>query len=264
MQRSAVEDAARDCDVVVHGVNPPRYQRWREWALPMLANAMAAAQGVGARLVFPANVYVYGQDCGNVAAENTPRHPATVKGRIRLEMEQMIEQSSSRGLRSLTVRAGDFFGPHASANSWFSAALVKPGRQAQSIIYPGDPAIGHTWAYLPDLGHTVAELLEREAALGAAAQFHFGGHWLESGQPMIEAIRRALGRQVAVRRLPWWLLRLASPVHPLSRELLEMRYLWERPLRLDNSRLTAFLGREVHTPLDEAVEATLRGLGCLD
>jgi nucleoside-diphosphate-sugar epimerase len=47
------------------------------------------------------------------------------------------------------------------------------------------------------------------------------------------------------------------------RELLEMRYLWRQPLRLSNARLAAVLGREPHTPLDEAVEATLVGLGCL-
>jgi nucleoside-diphosphate-sugar epimerase len=35
------------------------------------------------------------------------------------------------------------------------------------------------------------------------------------------------------------------------------------PLRMDNARLIALLGAEPHTPLDEAVETTLIGLGCL-
>jgi nucleoside-diphosphate-sugar epimerase len=42
-----------------------------------------------------------------------------------------------------------------------------------------------------------------------------------------------------------------------------MRYVWNEPLRLDNARLRAALGREPHTPLDAAVRATLAGLGCL-
>jgi nucleoside-diphosphate-sugar epimerase len=42
-----------------------------------------------------------------------------------------------------------------------------------------------------------------------------------------------------------------------------MRYLWREPVQMDNARLTAVLGREPHTPVDEAVEATLVGLGCL-
>ena len=43
----------------------------------------------------------------------------------------------------------------------------------------------------------------------------------------------------------------------------EMRYLWREPIRMDNSRLIAVLGREPRTPLDEAVEATLIGQGSI-
>jgi hypothetical protein len=46
------------------------------------------------------------------------------------------------------------------------------------------------------------------------------------------------------------------------REMREMRYLWREPIRMDNARLIAAVGQEPHTPLDEAVEATLVGLEC--
>jgi nucleoside-diphosphate-sugar epimerase len=58
-------------------------------------------------------------------------------------------------------------------------------------------------------------------------------------------------------------LPLVAPFNTTFRELLEMRYLWREPVQMDNARLAAVLGREPHTPLDEAVEATLVGLGCL-
>ena len=47
------------------------------------------------------------------------------------------------------------------------------------------------------------------------------------------------------------------------RELREMRYLWQVPLSMDNAKLLAVLGHEPHTPLDQAVQVTLEGLGCL-
>ncbi len=47
------------------------------------------------------------------------------------------------------------------------------------------------------------------------------------------------------------------------REIFATRPLWEVPVELENTRLVQFLGEEPHTPLDQAVEATLRGLGCL-
>ena len=81
---------------------------------------------------------------------------------------------------------------------------------------------------------------------------------------MIAAIRRVVGRpSLKVRAFPWWLLALASPFVPLFRELREMRYLWEVPVRLNNARLVTLLGNEPHTPIDDAVRATLQGLGCL-
>ena len=47
------------------------------------------------------------------------------------------------------------------------------------------------------------------------------------------------------------------------REMIEMRYLWTRPIGLDNAKLVAFLGEEPHTPLDAAMRATLADMGCL-
>jgi nucleoside-diphosphate-sugar epimerase len=55
----------------------------------------------------------------------------------------------------------------------------------------------------------------------------------------------------------------AAPFVTTLREMLEMRYLWREPLRMDNARITAVLGREPLTPLDTAVEAALTELGCL-
>ena len=76
-------------------------------------------------------------------------------------------------------------------------------------------------------------------------------------------VRRGGGAVPAMRPFPWWLVRLAAPFVTTFRELLGMRYLWQQPVRLDNRRLQQQLGHEPHTPLDEAVEATLVGLGCL-
>ena len=54
-----------------------------------------------------------------------------------------------------------------------------------------------------------------------------------------------------------------QPFVTVLREMLELRYLWQQPVRLDNAKLVAFLGAEPHTPLDEAVRTTLIGLGSL-
>jgi nucleoside-diphosphate-sugar epimerase len=60
--------------------------------------------------------------------------------------------------------------------------------------------------------------------------------------------------------LPWFLLRIAGWFNETPREIVKMQYLWREPIRLDNRRLTAFLGSEPHTPLGEAVRETLAAL----
>jgi nucleoside-diphosphate-sugar epimerase len=84
---------------------------------------------------------------------------------------------------------------------------------------------------------------------------------------MAAAIQRVVTRRTGVKprisAFPWWLVSLASPLVTTFREMLEMRYVWREPVQLDNTRLIAELGREPHTPLDEAIEATLLGLGCM-
>jgi nucleoside-diphosphate-sugar epimerase len=263
MRREDVVAAAKGADVIVHGVNPPGYRNWRGLALPMLENSIAAARASGARLVFPGTVYNYGPDAFPLLTERSPQNPLTRKGKIRVEMEQRLETASREGVRTLIVRAGDFFGPR-TGNSWFAQGLVKPGRPVRSILYPGQADVGHAWAYLPDVAATIGQLLEREAELADFDMFHFGGHWFDTGIGMAHAIQRVVGEpQPAIRRFPWPAVYAASPFVTTFREMLEMHYLWRRPVRLDNAKLVAFLGAEPHTPIDAAVRATLVGLGCL-
>jgi nucleoside-diphosphate-sugar epimerase len=133
------------------------------------------------------------------------------------------------------------------------------------VTYPGKPDVGHAWAYLPDVAATVVRLLDREADLAPFDVFHFGGHWFERGIAIAEATRDAARvPRAPIRRFPWFAIYLLAPFVETFREMLEMRYLWTTPLRLDNTKLVAFLGEEPHTPLDVALLDTLRGLGCLD
>lgn len=264
MSETDMVAAAQGADVIVHAANPPNYRNWRGLAVPMLANAIAAARASGARLVLTGNVYNFGPDAGPLVGEDAPQHPSTRKGAVRVEMEEMLARAAEAGVRSLVLRAGDFFGPHHAA-SWFSSVMVKPGRPVRSVTYPGREGIGHAWAYLPDLAATIVQLSRIEQRLADCEVIHFGGHWLEDGMEMTRAIKRVTNMpDLPVRRMPWFVVRLAAPFVPFLREVAEMRYLWQVPLRLDNAKLLSLLEREPHTPLDEAVGDTLAGLGCVE
>lgn len=265
LDRAAVLRAAQGCAVIVHAVNPPGYKRWAEVVLPMIDNTLAAARAVGATVVLPGTVYNFGPETLPRVAEDAPQQPRTRKGAIRVELERRIEAAAAQGTRAIIVRAGDFFGPRVG-NSWLALGMVQPGRPVRTVREPGRPGIGHTWAYVPDVARTMVELIEQRAELAPFARFHMQGHRDADGTQMAAALCRVAERHgLAARRKPfaWPLVWIGALFSTTLREMLEMRYLWRETLELDNARLVRTLGREPHTPLDTALEATLAGLGCL-
>lgn len=264
LKPAQVAEAAQGCELIVHGANPPGYHNWRGLVLPMLESTIAAAKATGARILFPGTVYNYGPDAGAVVTETSPQHPRTRKGKIRAQMEQRLEAASRQGVRVIIVRAGDYFGPQTSSNSWFAQAFARPGKPVGMMFMPGPSRVGHAWGYLPDVAETMVRLVDKADGLAAFEAFHFGGHWVYPGVEIAHAVRRVLNRpKLPILPFPWPLIIALSAFVESFREMLEMRYLWKRPLRLDNAKLVRVLGAEPHTPLDQAVRDTLAGLGCL-
>lgn len=262
MDPASVIAAAEGVQLIVHAANPPGYRNWKGTVLPMTDSAIAAAKASGARLAIPGNIYNYAPDAGPAIGEDAPQAPATRKGAIRLEMERRLRAASQNdGVKVLILRAGDFFGPAApnSALSW----LAQKGRgRLAGVFTPG--SAGHAFAYLPDLAETLARLADAEARLAAYEVFHFRGQWIDRGRELGEAMQRASGQpSLPIRPFPWPIVYLAAPFNETFRELIEMRYLWRRPIGLDNAKLVRFLGEEPHTPLEAGLRATLIDMGCL-
>jgi nucleoside-diphosphate-sugar epimerase len=260
MVEADVVAAAEGASLIVHGANPPGYRNWAGLQMPMLNATIAAAKASGARIVFPGTVYNYGPDTFPSIDEAAPQNPLTRKGAIRVRMEQALRQAAHDGAKVLIVRAGDFFGPKPGSN-WMSQGLVKPGRPLTSVSYPGALEVAHCWGYLPDVAETMVRLAVRDDLADFEA-FHMRGQTL-TGHEMVAALSEAAGRRVAVHRLPWIAIKAMAPFNETMREMLEVRYLWDRPVLLDNARLVARLGEEPRTPIVEALKTALAGVDAL-
>jgi nucleoside-diphosphate-sugar epimerase len=175
-------------------------------------------------------------------------------------MEQALAAASAAGLKVLIVRCGDVFGP-APGNNWLSQGLVQPGKPIAAVRYPGPLAIAHSWAYLPDVAETVLRLLALPD-LEDFAVFHMRGH-TRTGAEFIAGLEAAAGHRLKVLAPPWLVIRAMAPFVEALREMIEMKYLWDEPVLLDNAKLRARLGAEPRTPLVEALQATLAGIGSL-
>lgn len=257
-----VETIARvagDATVVVHALNPGRYGR-QAWAceVPLLGDqALAIAQRLGALLMLPGNVYNFGRRLPAVLREDTPQPGDTHHGRVRVALEQRLQQAVERGgPRCVVVRAGDFYG--AGSGSWLDQMILKGVNRARLTLPGDDDATPHAWAYLPDFAQALVQVAQRRQQLAPFETLHFGGHTV-TGREWRDALDPT--GQLKVARAPWALLRWAGLIAPDLAALHEMRYLWQRPHTLDNTRLTALIGPEPQTPFLEAARAAAQQLG---
>lgn len=255
--------AAKAASVVVHALNPAyTHKAWRAEVLPMMDSAIAVARELGATLMMPGNIYNFGAGMPAVLREDTPQVAQTVKGQIRIAMEQRLQRS---GVRGIVIRAGDFFG--SGTGTWFDAVSVK-GIRKGAFTSPGGLSTATAWAYLPDLAQTFVAVAQERSALKSFEVFHFQGasltaqRWLDLLTPIArEQAWLNADQSVKFKRLPWALIRIGSLFVPSWAALLEMRYLWDTPHQLDNTRLLQLIGREPRTPLDQAVRQSLADLG---
>jgi nucleoside-diphosphate-sugar epimerase len=261
---AALAEETGGADVVVHAANPP-YTRWQRESMILAQGAIDTARRLRAVLMFPGNVYNFGARMPEVLEETTPQSPTARKGRLRVEAEQALREAARAGLRVAVLRAGDFFGGP-GRGAWFDLMMVKSLRSGR-VVYPGRTDVVHAWAYLPDLARTFVMVAERRAGLAAFDVLHFPGHGV-TGARMIECIGAAARRlgliqsdaPLRVAGMPWPMLRVGGLIVPMWREVAELRYLWDVPHRLSGERLSALLGSVPHTPLERAVEETLREL----
>jgi nucleoside-diphosphate-sugar epimerase len=252
----AVARAARGADVVLHALNPS-YTDWSRRALPLAYSAINAAETAGATLLFPGNLYNYGSPLPPAIGETTPMQPSARKGQLRLAMEERMAEAAERGVRTIILRAGDFFG--GGRGSWFDLVLTKEMARGR-LTYPGPLDVVHEWAYLPDVAAVLVRLAAVRETLRPFEVLGFPGHAV-TGRELTTALARAAGSKLQVKRMSWWLIHALRPIVPLCRELSEVAYLWNEPHRIDGGKLAAAIGEIPRTPLDAAVARALQDLG---
>lgn len=251
----SVEDMRRaigDARIVVNALNM-RYDQWFEGRMEaQMARVLEAMGRTGKTMLFPGNIYNFSAS-DRVMTPDLPQRPQTVRGALRVRVEQQFEAAAARGdVQVLIVRAGDFYGP-ASSGDWFDQVVFTDIKKGV-VKTMGKPGVPHAWAYLPDLGRAFEALASVRKSLKAFDRFHFAGHFV-TGEEMGAAVARAAPAPVKVSAFPMWLLQVAGLVDPVVREVSKMRYIWQNPMELRDERLEEILGEGFNTPFEQAVAA---------
>ncbi len=248
--------AAMGSDVIVNGLNPPKYHDWDRIIPATTAQAIAAAEASGATLLVAGNVYVYGRQAGPWGPD-TPQIAASRKGAIRVASEVEYHKASQRGVQVIILRGGDFLAPEAPG-SLFNIITLKDFAKGK-ITTMTRPDVTRAYAYLPDIGRIAVALAEKRGELGSFTDMPFAGYTL-SINDVKTALERMTGRDLRIGNFPWWLMTLTSPFWELARELREMRYLYDLPHALDPQPLARMLPDFRQTPVDAVLKAHLAHL----
>ncbi len=236
-------------DIVIHAANP-EYRHWKLQALAMTKTGIAVAKHYSATLIFPGNVYNFGQLMPPEITVATPQTAKNEKGNIRIAQEQSIQRAARAGLKCIIIRAGDFYG--SGKGNWFDLVVAKKIKQ-KKVCYPGPTDVPHAWAYLPDLAAYFVQIAMIRETLKSFEVIHFEGHTC-TGNEMISAMEAAVGEKLLRTRFPWPLVKVFNVFIPNGQGLCEMEYLWRVPHRLRNESTHQPIQ---NTPFIEAMRKTL-------
>lgn len=260
MNLRQLKKAVAGANFIFNALNPP-YTEWLHAALPMARNVIEAARSQQAVHLFPGNVYNYGPQIPEYCTLATPMAAKGIKGKVRIEMEKLFSIAAGKHkIQTIILRAGDFYGGTGSG-SWFDLALVDKIAKGQ-FVYPGPTDVMHSWAYLPDLAAAFVALAEQHQSMATFEQLLYPGHAL-TGAEFQQLVEQAHGKPLKTLGMPWKLIKLGGVLVPMWREIAEVAYLWERPHRLDRTRLQEVIGEWPQTAPEVAVREALRDLGKL-
>lgn len=250
---AAATAAARGAAVIYHTAAPD-YTKWAELYPPIQRGVMAAAAASGARLVSAESVYGYGPVDGPMT-EDRPYAPTTRKGRIRVELSDMLMAAYARGeLRAAIARAPDFYGPQATTTTIYGERVFYPAIRGKKVSVMGKLDVPHTFIYIDDFARGMITLGAHDEAMGQA--WHLPCAPTLTQRQLLALIFEAAGKQPNVAEAPGWVFKLAAPFVPVMRELAELLYQWDRPYVFDATKFERAFGAEV-TPHERGVAATV-------
>ncbi|MEZ5070771.1 MAG: NAD-dependent epimerase/dehydratase family protein [Bacteroidales bacterium] len=248
-----LREAASDKDFLFFGLNVP-YPQWETKMIPATEQILEAATQNRSTILFPGNIYAYGNTKEPITEDTVPLLE-TKKGRVRMQMEEMLQQAAGEGrCRVINLRLPDFWGPNVTNG------LIRPlfGNAARKkpMVWMIRSDVPHQFVYTPDAAR-MFHLLSREQDLPPYALFNFGGHVVPSVLDFAMRISSLAGSPPRLKLHSRGSLKLLGHLVPVIRELEENFPQFENPILLDDAKLRNRFPGELNTELDTAIRETL-------
>ncbi len=204
-----------------------------QWPV-IMRNVVDACIAEKAKLVFFDNVYSYGKVTGAMT-EETPYNPCSKKGKIRMQVINMMLDEVKKGrLQALIARAADFYGPDTPLSfiNVMVLANYAKGKKAQVM---GNINTKHSFTYTPDAGKATAILGNTPSAYNQVWHLPTDRNTL-TGKEFLEMTAKAFGVKPGYMTVKKWMLQLIGLFNPIIKESIEMLYQSEADYIFDSSK----------------------------
>jgi len=252
LDKDEVAKVCRDASVIYIANNFP-WKDWTRYFLESINNIMQGTQVPRPTIVFPGNVYGYGEFQYSPVDEAHPLAARSRKGRLRNDIESLLLESHHKGRINLVLpRFADFYGPNVTNDLY--GAMFRNAIRDKPAIWPVNIDVPHNFTYIEDAAEATLLLLEDQRTYGKV--FHVSGP-VTTARKFIEKVYQTLNKPPKIRVLSKGLLRLTSPFNSNVRGLLELLYEYEEPYHIDDSRFANRYPSFLHTPYEIGIKNTL-------
>jgi len=247
-----LKSISKDKNVIFHGINYP-YNKWFGNMDTATEKVIEAASQNGAMIIFPGNVYNYGNL--PLIHEDSPQNPCTRKGTLRVELEKMLYDAAYAGkCKVLNVRLPDFWGPNVlndGIKPIFMNALNK-----KALPWSSKADIPHQMVFTKDAAEMMVRLMKK-GVVKPYENYNYGGYIHPTLKGFLNQISRLANAPEKIQVYPKWLFSVLGIFMPVMKEVKEMLYLFENSVILDDNKVRKLFPDFKETPLNEAITETL-------
>jgi len=224
------------------------YHRWPTDFFPIIDGTVRAAESVGAKIVLLGNVYGYGEHAESPLRPDLPLDPTSRKGTVRTIMWQRALRAS---VPAIEIRSSDYLGQ--GAVTYFSLLALPSLLDKKPVTFLGDLDANHAWTFTKDVARTLVAASRYSGDWGRA--FHVPSQHI-SPRELMGRFAKVIGTGIPEIRTYSAEEMEVGGMH----ELVEMTYLFERPLIVDSAETERRLGVQASS-LEAMIVDTLREFG---
>ncbi|MCH4208552.1 NAD-dependent epimerase/dehydratase family protein [Bifidobacterium sp.] len=247
MDAEATDTAVEGSEIAYLTVGlPANSGMWEEKFPTMMANAIAACERHGVRLVFFDNTYMYPRTA-EIQAEGMRFEPVGRKARVRAQLATMLLDEMAAGqIVAVICRAPEFYGP-GKTQSVTNAMVLGRIAQGKRPFVPISAHAKRTLIWTPDASRALALIGNTADAYGQTWHLPVDHERLNYRQ-LIKIASAATGRGIGYTTVPGWAFRIGGWINPTVKEIEELLPRYRQDNIFDSTKFqTRFPGFPITT-----------------